>query len=156
MENNELYHYGVLGMHWGVRRTPEQLGHRTKSSGSAQSAKARVKVDKKKTRTAGSTKPMTLEEKEAKKKEAIESHDPKQVYANKELFSDAELRSAYTRLLMEKQIKDLTPKQKNKGAEYIDAAIKWGGKVSALLGTGVGIYNSVKQVEKILNKQKKG
>lgn len=24
----ELYHYGVKGMRWGVRRTPEQLGHR--------------------------------------------------------------------------------------------------------------------------------
>lgn len=27
MENNELQHYGVKGMKWGVRRTPEQLGH---------------------------------------------------------------------------------------------------------------------------------
>ena len=68
MENNELYHYGVLGMHWGVRRTPEQLGHRTKSSGSARSAKARVRVNKKK---AGSTKPMTAEEKEARKKKQL-------------------------------------------------------------------------------------
>lgn len=25
-KSNELYHYGVLGMKWGVRRTPEQLG----------------------------------------------------------------------------------------------------------------------------------
>ena len=27
----EIWHHGIKGMKWGVRRTPEQLGHRTKS-----------------------------------------------------------------------------------------------------------------------------
>lgn len=26
--DNELYHYGVVGMKWGVHRTPEELGHK--------------------------------------------------------------------------------------------------------------------------------
>ena len=32
MNNNELYHFGIKGMKWGVRRTPAQLGHPTSSS----------------------------------------------------------------------------------------------------------------------------
>lgn len=30
MELDELKHYGVKGMKWGIRRTPEQLGHKKK------------------------------------------------------------------------------------------------------------------------------
>ena len=27
----EIWHHGIKGMKWGVRHTPEQLGHRTGS-----------------------------------------------------------------------------------------------------------------------------
>lgn len=36
MYSDELYHYGVKGMKWGIRRTPAQLGHRTKKSSTSQ------------------------------------------------------------------------------------------------------------------------
>lgn len=41
----ELYHYGVIGMKWGVRRTPEQLGHSPKSEQKA--FKKQVRADEK-------------------------------------------------------------------------------------------------------------
>ena len=27
-DDNELYHHGIKGMKWGIRRTPAQLGHK--------------------------------------------------------------------------------------------------------------------------------
>lgn len=36
--STELYHFGIKGMKWGVRRTPEQLGHKNKTSSSLQTA----------------------------------------------------------------------------------------------------------------------
>lgn len=33
--NDYLMHYGIKGMKWGVRRTPEQLGHVARTIGSA-------------------------------------------------------------------------------------------------------------------------
>ena len=34
--NDELKHFGVKGMKWGIRRTPAQLGHPTKKSSTSQ------------------------------------------------------------------------------------------------------------------------
>mgnify|MGYP007085927131 CR=1 FL=1 len=44
MDNGYLKHYGVLGMKWGVRRTPTQLGHKTKEQKLSEKKK---KVDSK-------------------------------------------------------------------------------------------------------------
>jgi len=33
MNTQSLQHHGILGMHWGIRRTPAQLGKRTEVAG---------------------------------------------------------------------------------------------------------------------------
>lgn len=43
MNNNELYHYGVKGMHWGVRHDPERASRDIQNY---KTAKAQYKADK--------------------------------------------------------------------------------------------------------------
>lgn len=42
--SDELMHYGVKGMKWGVRRTPEQLGHKRTTVASAKTKALLVKM----------------------------------------------------------------------------------------------------------------
>lgn len=50
VRNSELYHHGVKGMKWGVRRTPQQLGHdvKQKVKNTAQNVKNKVSAAAKK------------------------------------------------------------------------------------------------------------
>lgn len=104
MDNNELYHYGVLGMKWGVRRSPSQLGH-----------KIRIKRKKK------PSEPVHEDYKKAHSKKSVSS------------MSDAELRNRNNRLQMERQYAQLTQK-KSKGKKVVTGLIATAGTIAAAEG----------------------
>ena len=126
---NELYHYGVKGMKWGVRRTPAQLGNKTSSTKKkktgviAKTAKKISSDHKKKTETKASIKRIN----ELKKKKVSE-------------MTDDEIRERMQRLQLEKEYKKLLsevdPRAVDDGKKYVTDILKTIGKNSATnLGT---------------------
>lgn len=85
MTNTTLAHHGIKGMHWGVRRTPEQLARASGRSAPDSSEKGSGGVQKKAASAAAST---------ASKRTISD-------------LSDDELRQRISRLELEKRYKDL-------------------------------------------------
>ena len=96
MDNDELMHYGVPGMKWGVRRTPAQLGRKKTSSSKS---------------LFGKKKPKPKAKSESSKKETAPK--PKSV---KEM-SDEELSTAIRRMQLEQTYASLSPQKVSTGKE---------------------------------------
>lgn len=127
-ELNSLEHYGVKGQKWGVRRTPEQLGHITEKKrrvsnwiqkARKKSAKRKKQAAKKKVE-AKKAKAEKEEESEDKIREKIlNSTDPKYIYKHRELLTTKELQDRLTRIDTESKVKTLSEKQVKKGADAL-------------------------------------
>lgn len=93
---NSLIHYGVLGMKWGVRRTPAQL------------ARARGKTKAKSEET---SKKVTSSSTSVQKKSISE-------------MSDDELRRTVSRLQLEQQYRNLNPERVSAGRKFANKVLK--------------------------------
>ena len=98
MDNNELMHYGVLGMKWGVRRTPAQLGRKPTSSNKSLFEKKKPEP-----------KPKAKNKSESPKEETA----PKQKSVKE--MSDEELNAAIRRMQLEQTYATLSPKKVSTG-----------------------------------------
>lgn len=109
--DEELYHYGVKGMKWGVRRTRAQLGHDTGTKRKKSSVVSRVKerlTKKKKSATEDSE--TTEMHKSTKKKKLSE-------------MSDQELRQTIDRMRLEQQYAQLNPQKVSAGKKFFEKAV---------------------------------
>jgi hypothetical protein len=106
MECNDLYHHGVKGQKWGIRRTPEQLVRARGSSTPKYSEPKRVKKPE--------TKPA------AKSTSSSSSSRPSKTVKE---MNDEELNRAIRRLQMEKQYRELNPPTVSRGKRFVDQVI---------------------------------
>ena len=130
--DNELYHYGVLGMRWGVRRYQKRDGTLTNSGKKRYDKEMnKLKAEEKKIKNQKRTK-AKIDKLEAKRKsieELKKSSDKKKKTDKKKddlvkTLSDAELREKVNRLQLEKQYKDLSPKQISLGKTFVNTVAK--------------------------------
>ena len=98
MDNDELMHYGVPGMKWGVRRTPAQLGRKKTSSSKS---------------LFGKKKPKPKPKPKAKSESSKEETAPKKKSVKE--MSDEELNAAIRRMQLEQTYASLSPQKVSTG-----------------------------------------
>lgn len=113
--DNSFSHYGILGMKWGVRRTPEQLGHRTKPTKDERKTRKRLSEDYRIIKS-GLKSSVFVRDKETK--EAYLSAHRKAKKALEDYVE--ELNKKYG----EKNVKQIKPDTIRLGRETVEAAYK--------------------------------
>lgn len=117
MDNNELTHWGVRGMRWGVRRYQNKDGSLT-----AAGKKRRGIDDDNDSETV-----------EAKRARLLKSTDASELYKNRSLLTTAEINERLNRIDTERRLSEAASrneKQKKTAIDKINTALKYGNKIN--------------------------
>ena len=141
---NDLYHHGTKGMKWGQRLYQRKDGSLTALGRMRYGKKGKVQSDTEEVETV-----------EQRKARVLKSHSAKEVYKNKDLFTDKELNEAYNRLNTERNIKSLIPEEISKGKKFMNAYVDTTKTIKDIVDSADSLYSSYEKGRKLLEKLKK-
>ena len=126
--SNELYHWGIKGMRWGVRRFQNKDGSLTLAG-------------KKRYVNGSDNEDRQSFTKDEWKKRVLNTHSATELYKYKDLFDDKELMNAYLRLNTEKNIKSLIPAKVSKGEQFINKYVDTSKTIKNVMSTILKMVN---------------
>ena len=132
--DNELYHYGVKGMKWGIRKDRS-------SGGSVDLQKAKKKVDAANTIVNETRNINNATSKKGQKKAQ------KQKLSEAKIMTDQELRERVNRLNMEQQYVKMSAEQINAGRSNVNSILN-------NVGTAISITSSALSIALAIQKLK--
>lgn len=145
----ELYHHGVKGMHWGIIRTPEQLGHtRGKSKRRRKFFAKSVKKSKRDKNASSDTnkKAETKEEYEARKQKALKSGKASDIMKFRGDLTNKEMQDAINRIDLEKKLSGMSASEKKSAFDRIDKIVKRADQVNSWIDSGSKYYKTYKNL----------
>lgn len=158
---NELEHYGVKGMKWGVRRSDEELGRPSKIKGPKKTYIFKDKETGKKYRLSlpkdhkyskeqvqamgkrliGSAKKRDSDKREKARREKILS-DPKKLYKHRKEFTREEIDQAIKTFEWEKKLRDLSIADMEAGKKMVSNAVGYANAIISGYNTIAGVKNA--------------
>lgn len=164
MENRELYHWGVKGMKWGVRRYQNKDGTLTNAGQRRYERDQRENAGKKKGNKVGSADPNRwVREDLTRSKKLVDetntlSNKLKNINNEKiknqpktrvdlSSMTDKEMRDRINREILERQYNDMfTPQKTSRGHEYANKILSNAGNVLAVTSSALGIALAIKEL----------
>lgn len=144
MPDDFLEHYGVKGQRWGVRRTPEQLGHRGESTIKRLMKKIQKSSAKKK-----KEKVKKEEESDDKIREKVlKSTDPKYIYKHRSLLTDKELNDRINRINTEAKLKSMA-EPKGELYKIAQSGDNWLKTTSSMANSVRNIYVAANTIKRL-------